>query len=180
MLKIGGIPVSCRTPEQRAKDLSAAMNWVRHGGTDDQPYDPSGEFCKLNGILPKKRGQTPDGRARELESALDWLRSRIVDDLEDHSLPVMGTCIPFASVATQSPERREKDLHNALNWIRHKRDSMYDPTGEFKRLDSLLPRKRDQSLLDDRARELEGRLDWMRQKCLSPFDESDALIDRSH
>lgn len=86
--------------------------------------------------------------------------------------------IPFASVATQSPERREKDLHNALNWIRHKMDSMYDPTGEFKRLDSLLPRKRDQSL-EDRARELEGTLDWMRQKGLSPFDESDALIDPS-
>jgi hypothetical protein len=81
--------------------------------------------------------------------------------------------IPFASVATQSPERREKDLHNALNWIRHKMDSMYDPTGEFKRLDSLLPRKRDQSL-EDRARELEGTLDWMRQKGLPPFDESDS------
>ena len=83
---------------------------------------------------------------------MDWLRSSIVDGLEDHSLPLMG--IPFASVATQSPERRGKDLHNALNWIRHKSDPMYDPTGEFKRLDSLLPRKRDQSL-EDRARELE-------------------------
>jgi hypothetical protein len=50
-------------------------------------YDIFGEFCKLDSMLPKKRGQTPKDRAHEIEGALDWIHSNGVsphdeDDVE--------------------------------------------------------------------------------------------------
>jgi hypothetical protein len=44
-----------------------------------------------------------------------------------------------------------------------------DPTGEFTRVDQLLPKKGQKP--EDRAREIEGALDWMRNNGVSPMDD---------
>ena len=131
-----------------------------------------GEFRKLNKRLPRKQGQTPEERAREIEDAIDWIRSKeenLADDETDPSLSKVSTGV----VAKRSPEQRAHDVSNALNWLCRKGKSnanKHDPTGEFKKLDSLIPSKSGQSPME-RARELEGALDWCRNDNVSPCDD---------
>ena len=143
--KVGSVPVARRTPEQRKKDLDDTLNWLRNKGKDDDITDPTGEFRKLDSMLPHRRGQTPEDRARELEGALDWLRNRDVSPSEDEGLPAFNKAgsVPFAR---RTPEQRTEDLDNALNWLRNKGkdDDTNDPTGEFRKLDSMLPVRRGQ------------------------------------
>ena len=42
----------------------------------DDSNDPTGEFKKVDQLLPKKRGQTPEDRARDVEAVLDWMRNK--------------------------------------------------------------------------------------------------------
>merc|ERR1712183_230700 len=63
------------TEQQRSKDLTDALNWLRNKGDDDEKYDPTGEFRKLDSMLPKKRGQSAEDRAIEIEGSLQWLRN---------------------------------------------------------------------------------------------------------
>ena len=58
--KLPSVHVSHRTPKQRGKDLEYSLNWLRNKGKDDDVNDATGEFRKLDSVLPKKRGQTPD------------------------------------------------------------------------------------------------------------------------
>ena len=175
--KVPSVEIGRRSPEQRAKDLSDALNWLRHKGEDDSSYDPTGDFRKLDGLLPAKKGQTPEDRARELEGALDWMRSKGAGPADADTLPGFDK-VPNMKMSKRTPEQRAKDLSDALNWIRKgksKKDKKYDPNGEFRKLDKLLPKKRDQNE-DDRAREIEGALDWMRDNDVSPDD--DDVIDK--
>merc|ERR1712048_1416024 len=68
-----GKNISKRTPEQRAKDLRDIMSWMRN--LEDGSLDPTGDFRKIDSILPKKRGQSKRERALEIENALDWVRN---------------------------------------------------------------------------------------------------------
>jgi hypothetical protein len=61
--------------EQRAKDLDDALNWMRNKGKDDDANYPTGDFHKVDNLLPKKRGQPPEDRGREIEGALAWMRN---------------------------------------------------------------------------------------------------------
>jgi hypothetical protein len=64
-------PISRRKREERAQDLEDTLNWLRNKRKDGDRTDPSGEFRKLDSMLPKKRKHTPEERAREIEGALD-------------------------------------------------------------------------------------------------------------
>ena len=64
--KIGTIPLSARTPEQRVKDLGDALNWVK-SSNGDPLLDPSGEFSKIDSMLPKKKGLSHESHARLIE-----------------------------------------------------------------------------------------------------------------
>ena len=58
---------------------------------------------------------------------------------------------------------RSIDLDGALNWLRNKgKDEVnYGPAGEFRKVDGILPVRKSQSM-EERAREIEGALDWLR------------------
>jgi hypothetical protein len=57
--KLPSVNVSHPTPKQRGKDLEYSLNRLRNKGKGDDVNDPTGEFRKLDYMLPKKRGQTP-------------------------------------------------------------------------------------------------------------------------
>jgi hypothetical protein len=164
--KLGTIPVSRRTPEQRMKDLRDAMNWTRNKGKDDEAFDPTTDFRKLDGMLPLKKGQSPSDRARAIEMALDWVRtsgpSSVVGDVIEPTVITKSL-----SVVVRSPEERKKDLLSALNWLRNGKQQSDDPSGSFKKIDQMLPVKPAHST-EDRARELEGCMDWMRNNGVAP------------
>lgn len=156
--KSDATPITRRTPEQRKKDLEAALNWLRKKGTDDDLLDPTGDFRRLDASLPKKRGQSAEDRAEAIESALDWCRTKGVAPSSDEALPTfekLGST-PFGS---RSPGERTKQLRDVLNWLRNKGkdDSALDPTGEFRKMDASIPIKKGQSP-EDRARDIEGSL----------------------
>merc|ERR1712176_1052043 len=154
--------VAKSSPEQRLEDLNNAMTWIRKGKGKSKKYDPSGDFRKLDKLLPRKRGQTTEERARAIEGALDFLRSNSaspdVDDIID-KYSDLGS-IP---VSSRTPEQRQKDLQDILHWIRHKgeNDTINDPNECFRKLDAALPVKPNQKR-KDRSRQIEKFLDWTR------------------
>jgi len=175
---------SDRTPKRRSRDLKKVVQWMRKGKGKGQrredKYDPTGDYRKLDSMLPKKKGMTPEDRAREIESSLDWLRSQqdipadeeatIITESEAIDLSTLGP----APICVTSPEDRQEELRNIMSWIRNKGKGMknkYDPSGNFRKLDKLLPRKRRQKP-EDRAREIERVMDWMRNSGLIPKGET--------
>jgi hypothetical protein len=40
------------------KGSKATLDWLRNKGKDDDKTDPTGEFRKLDQLMPQKRGQT--------------------------------------------------------------------------------------------------------------------------
>jgi hypothetical protein len=96
--------------------------------------------------------QTLEERARLIEGALDWVRNKGLA-LDEVILPLPNES-RFVPVNATTPQQRESDLENVLNWIRSGKSDAADPTGEFKRLDSMLPNKRRQ-----KPRELTHEID---------------------
>jgi hypothetical protein len=72
--KLASIPVARRSPEDRVMDLEDVMTWMRNGKNPDD--DPTGEFKKLDQMLPMKKKQPKEQRGRDIEAALDWVRSK--------------------------------------------------------------------------------------------------------
>ena len=167
--KVGTVEVSQRTPEQRAKDLGDVLNWIRKKGQADGIMDPTGDFRKLDSVLPRKAGQTAEERAREIEGALDWCRNPVAG-LDEGVVPTPLEKLHFAPVSRFAPEQRAKTMRDVFNWLRNNKADSDDETGDFKRVDQLLPKKRGQSTVD-RAREIEGALDWMRNNGVSPMED---------
>lgn len=56
-------------------------------------------------------------------------------------------------------------------WICSKKDDLKDPMREFYKINQLLPKKCDQNKLGDCASEIEGTLNWMRNKGLKPDND---------
>jgi hypothetical protein len=46
----------------------------------------------------------------------------------------------------RSPEEHTEDLDDVLTWMRSGKGDIDDPTGDFKRIDQILPRKKDPAL----------------------------------
>jgi hypothetical protein len=173
--KLGAIPISRQTPEQRTKNQQDALNWLRSKGKNDDLIDPTGEFRKLNTMLEMKPSQSHEDRAKDIEMVSDWIRNNAID--VDYCLLDPDDETYFE--AKRAHEQRSKDFGDVLNWLRNKGidDITYDPSGEFRRLDGMLPKKRGQTA-EGRARDIEGALDWLRRKDASPkVDEQDVDID---
>lgn len=148
------LPVSRRSPEARSDDLESIMSWLRNGCPDSE--DPSGDFKRVDEMLPKSKGKSPVDRAREIEGVLDWMRNTGVRPSPD------GVIIPFDNLASlpisrRSPEERLTDRDHIATWIRNGRSDSDDPGGEFMKIDQLLASKPGQSALE-RAQDLEGAL----------------------
>lgn len=147
------------SPEQRSRDLSDALNFLRNKGETDENVDSTGDFSRLNGFFPMKCDQTLEDCAKAIEGALDWIREQgsSADGADD--FPSSFIQFPSTSIAKSSPEQRLKDLENSIKWIRKGKgkSKKYDPTGDFRKLDKLLPKKRGQTP-EERAREIEGKI----------------------
>jgi hypothetical protein len=63
-------------------------------------------------------------------------------------------------VSRRSPEDCSKDVDDTLTWLPKGKAGFEDPTEDFKKIDHLLPNKRNQ-VPQDRACEIEGVLDWL-------------------
>lgn len=152
------MPTTGRTPEQRRKDVEAVLNWLRNKGLADDVLDSTGDFRRLDAALPRKSGQSLDDRAQEIESALDWCRTRGVAPGSEEPLPPFDS-IGSVPVTRRSPEERANQLKNVLNWLRNKgkKDDELDPTGEFRKMDASIPKRKGQSI-EDRARDIEGAM----------------------
>ena len=66
--KIGSVPVSRRTPEERSQDLDNALSWIRNGRPESD--DPTGEFKKIDQLLPPKKNQPSEDRARDIHEKM--------------------------------------------------------------------------------------------------------------
>eukprot|EP00536_Pseudo-nitzschia_multiseries_P019205 jgi/Psemu1/59493/gm1.59493_g len=171
-------PVFNRTPEQRSQDLSDALHWLRHENTDGKDFDPTGDFCKLNNILPRKADQSLEDRAKCIEEGLDWIRGHeSVEDGDDFELPHFLR-VPPTGISNSTPEQRLRDLSNAIEWIKNGkgRNMKDDSSGDFQKLDKLLPKKRGQTA-EERGRAIEGTLDFLRSNNVS-LDDDDDIVDK--
>ena len=87
-VKVGTIPLSARTPDQRVKDLGDAsyrtpeemsedldkvVNWLRRKGKKDKKYDPTGEVRNIDGLLPVQKSQLLEERVRKGQGRLKVL-----------------------------------------------------------------------------------------------------------
>jgi hypothetical protein len=132
------------------------LNWLRNKGADDDALDPTGDFRKLDAALPRKRGQNDDDRARQIEAALDWLREKSVNPGLDEDMPSFkkASGIPMCK---RTPDERIRELKNALQWVRNGRKPTDDTTGNFRKIDQVLPRRIGQSP-ETRARDIEAAM----------------------
>jgi len=71
--KLGSVPLSRRSPEERQSELNDVLTWLRNKKPDSM--DPSGQFKKIDQMLPRKKNQRTKDRANDIESALDWCRN---------------------------------------------------------------------------------------------------------
>jgi hypothetical protein len=58
------------TLQLRLYNQQDALNWLRHQVMNDKIIDPTGEFKKMNSLLPKKRGQSNPTEPKRLNKLL--------------------------------------------------------------------------------------------------------------
>ena len=76
--------MACYFCEDRDKDIDSIVRWFRYD--KDKSDDPTGEFEKIDQVVPRNPGDKPKGRSRDIESALDWMHNNGMA-LDDESLP---------------------------------------------------------------------------------------------
>ena len=155
--KIGSVPVSRRSPEERKQEVDAVLKWLRNGKKPKD--DVTGDFEKIDQLLPRQPGQKPSSRARDIEGALDWMRNNGVK-ADETKLPFDMEKLAPALLDQRSSEERQRDLLSVLSWLRNGMDDENDPTGNFAKIEEFLPTQEGQSLRD-RAVEIEEALDWI-------------------
>jgi hypothetical protein len=101
------------------------------GVQDDRPkkidfFDPTGEFKKIDQVLPKKKGEKGKDRVKDIESALDWCRIKEVKP---------------SGVDEDSPafNKIAREIEGALDWIRTDRVSPEDADvlPDFSQIESI-------------------------------------------
>merc|ERR1712183_420988 len=148
MDKLPSIPIKRRSPEHRQKDIDDITDWIRHGRPSNMD-SPTNEFATIDQMLPTKKNQSPDDRAKDVESVLNWMRmNNIPSDpaYDETEMPLGMEKLPSIPVKRRSSEDRQKDVDDITDWIRQGRPSEIDsPTNEFKKIDQILPTKKNQS-----------------------------------
>ena len=69
-------PADDSVEEKTAYYIASPTIDFRHEGVHGKKPsdDVTGDFKKIDQLLPKKKKQTPEDRAKEVEGAMDWLR----------------------------------------------------------------------------------------------------------
>eukprot|EP00537_Pseudo-nitzschia_pungens_P018785 CAMPEP_0172408076 /NCGR_PEP_ID=MMETSP1061-20121228/75664_1 /TAXON_ID=37318 /ORGANISM="Pseudo-nitzschia pungens, Strain cf. pungens" /LENGTH=1396 /DNA_ID=CAMNT_0013144193 /DNA_START=15 /DNA_END=4201 /DNA_ORIENTATION=- len=170
-----------KTPEERKEEREKILNWIRNGKQGNKIDDDYILFSKIDQMLPFDN-QRPQDRSNAIESVLDWARDRgVVPEKTRHNSEFK----PLITRNIRLPEDRETDIKNITDWIRQGKPSKMpgsptgqgkpikpaaSPTDEFDAIDQMLPSKKKQSP-EDRAKDLEGVLNWMRSNDVSPVPD---------
>merc|ERR1712106_326118 len=144
--KLGSIPMTRRTPEERSQEEDDIMNWLRSGKSESD--DPTGDFTRVDQMLPKKKSQKKKDRARDIEGALDWMRSNGVSPADDAESTPRFSTLPSVQMSRRTPEGRKNDVDAIMNWLRNPEDDSLDQTGDFTKIDQMIPKKKGQKPQD--------------------------------
>eukprot|EP00536_Pseudo-nitzschia_multiseries_P019367 jgi/Psemu1/60329/gm1.60329_g len=179
--KIGLLPSSSKSPEDRLKDVDDVFNWIRSGKPDKVEGVDVDEFKAVDQAFPAKKGQSPKDRAKEVEGVLDYCRNVGKKPSELDATDVPFDKIGLLPSSSKSPEDRLKDVDDVFNWIRSGKPDKVEgvDVDEFKAVDQAFPAKKGQSP-KDRAKEVEGVLDYCRNvgKKPSELDATDVPFDK--
>jgi hypothetical protein len=94
-----------------------------------------------------------------------------VSPVDDHGVSVYLEKLPSLPISNRSLDDRQKEVEEFLNWIRAgKPTDKGTPTDRSAKIDQMLPRKKHQTP-PDRARDIEGALDWTRIFSVVPADD---------
>merc|ERR1712224_456369 len=128
-------------------------------------------FKRIDQRLPEKQGQDTEDRAKDIESVLDWCRQvGVKPDADDPPTDLQK--LPSVPMSRRSPEDRKNDVDSITSWIRNGKKASDDTAnGDFSKIDQMLPK--DIGPLEDRARVMEGFLDWCRNTGMKPVDADD-------
>ena len=96
--KLASVPVHVRGAQERQRDLENVLNWIRQGRPVSE--DPTGEFTKIEMMLPHVKGEKPRERAQKIEKAIDWVRNKGILPLHDAS--ILSIALKFPSVSLMS------------------------------------------------------------------------------
>ena len=78
---------------------------------------------------------------------------------------------------TRTIQPSSLDVEDIMEWLLNPEDDSLDPMGDFKKVDQLRPKKACRKP-EDRAEEIEGALEWMRNKGVKPFDNAKPALFR--
>ena len=170
--KLGSLPISRRTPEERSKEEQSIMNWLRNS-KDPSNDTPNGDFQAVDQLLPTKERQSDEERARDLENVLDYCRNLGVKPTDDEDVAGFSK-LGSIPVSRKSNEDRQRDINDILQWIRNGQRDSDDPTGEFAKIQNLLPSKGNAP--EEQAEEIESYLDYFRNKGEVPMEENDMVL----
>jgi hypothetical protein len=76
------VPFQCLvTVLKSVKRTYNVMTWMHSNKPDS--LDPTGDFKKIDQLMPLRQGQTPEDQVRDIVGAMDWTRNQEPDDKEE-------------------------------------------------------------------------------------------------
>ena len=129
--------------------------------------DPTGDFAKIDQLLPKKPNQTDRSRANAIEQSINWLRNKEINPAFDDGDEPFKKMVGEVPVSTKSPDERLKDVEAVETWLRNPATAVDDETRDFSVVNQLLPNVAKSPT--DRAREIESVIDWCRNRGVPPI-----------
>merc|ERR1711933_478250 len=173
--------INRRSPGDRERDVDDITDWIR-SGKPSGPESSTGEFERIDQMLPQKKNQNPEDRAKDIEGVLNWMRNNNVSPIAPYeNTPGSFEVLSHLPINRRPPQERQSDVDDITDWIRSGKPGEPDsPTGEFERIDQMLPTKTNQKP-EDRAKDIEGVLNWMRTNNVSPvspYENSPGAFDK--
>eukprot|EP00526_Cylindrotheca_closterium_P004198 CAMPEP_0113635072 /NCGR_PEP_ID=MMETSP0017_2-20120614/18273_1 /TAXON_ID=2856 /ORGANISM="Cylindrotheca closterium" /LENGTH=2343 /DNA_ID=CAMNT_0000545819 /DNA_START=71 /DNA_END=7102 /DNA_ORIENTATION=- /assembly_acc=CAM_ASM_000147 len=153
--------------EQKIEDVDTQQSWMRNSFQNG--CDVVDE--RLFGAQGVKPMSFEEMGISQMDNAVDWSRTnQNVDSATKATTKPITTTIP----CDRTPKQRSRDVEKILQWMRkgkgkgQKKEDKYDPTGEYRKLESMLQIKIGETL-EERCLEIERALDWVR----GPSDASE-------
>jgi hypothetical protein len=126
-------------PEDRAREVEGALDWMRNNGVSPDDADSLDTFKQV-GTVPTS-GRTPEQRGKDLDDTLNWLRNKgKADGITDPTggFRKLGQLLP--KKRGQSPGERAREIEGALDWMRNKGvDTSDEPVPSFDNKLSYVP-----------------------------------------
>ena len=122
----------------------------------------------------KKRRSNSQSKARtEMVKTLTWLQKKA--DISSFQKDRSSINLPLSPKKAKKPMTKgredppEQDYENALSWLKNKRVDNVEDLAYLKKLDSILPARKAQSM-EDRAKELVKAMKWIKKQSIGLND----------